>query len=107
MTAINTTQKRLRILGEDEIEDLYERPRFTREERIQYFSISPTEKAALEQLHSIKSQIYFILQSGYFKARHMFLSSTFETSKRMLSTYGNNTSPTSNSMSLRLPKLPA
>lgn len=77
MTAINTTQKRLRILGEDEIEDLYERPRFTREERIQYFSISPTEKAALEQLHSIKSQIYFILQSGYFKARHMFFVFNF------------------------------
>ncbi len=77
MTAIKTTQKRLRILGEDEIEDLYERPRFTREERIQYFSISPMEKAALEQLHSIKSRIYFIMQLGYFKARHMFFVFNF------------------------------
>ena len=68
----NTTQKRLRILGDDEIEAIYGRPRFTHEERVEYFSLSPTELAALEQLHSIKSRIYYILQLGYFKARQMF-----------------------------------
>lgn len=68
---MNTTQKRLRILGDDEIEAIYGIPRFTHEERLEYFSLSPTEKAVLEQLYS-KSQIYYILQLGYFKARHMF-----------------------------------
>ncbi len=77
MAATNTAQKRLRILGEDEVKDLYERPRFTHEDRIQYFSLSPSEKAALDQLHSIKSRIYFILQSAYFKARHMFFIFNF------------------------------
>ena len=68
----NTTQKRLKILGDDEIFAIYQRPHFTHEERIEYFSISPKELAAMEQLHSIKSRIYYILQLGYFKARHLF-----------------------------------
>lgn len=69
---MNTTGKRLKILGDTEIEALYERPHFTDDERIEYFALSPIEKATLEQLHSIKSRIYFILQLGYFKSRHMF-----------------------------------
>src|SRR5215510_8198531 len=68
----NTTQKRLRILGDDEIQALYGRPRFTDDERLEYFALSPTEKATLEQLHSMKSRIYFILQLGYFKSHHLF-----------------------------------
>jgi hypothetical protein len=68
----NTTQKRLRILGDDEIQALYGRPHFTDDERLEYFALSPTEKAALEQLHSIKSRIYFFLQLGYFKSHHLF-----------------------------------
>ena len=68
----NTTQKRLRILGDDEIQALYGRPHFTDDERLEYFALSPTEKAVLEQLHSVKSRIYFILQLGYFKSHHMF-----------------------------------
>lgn len=70
--APNTTQKRLRILGDDEIEALYGKPHFTDDERLEYFALSPMEKATLEQLHSIKSRIYFILQLGYFKSHHMF-----------------------------------
>ena len=70
--APNTTQKRLRILGDDEIEALYGKPHFTDDERLEYFALSSTEKATLEQLHSIKSRLYFILQLGYFKSHHMF-----------------------------------
>ncbi len=70
--ATGTTQRRLRILGDDEIEALYGRPHFTDDERLEYFALSSTEKVALEQLHSIKSRMYFILQLGYFKSHHMF-----------------------------------
>ncbi len=69
-----TTQKRLRILGDDEIEAIYGRPRFTPEERIQYFTLSQPEKALLQQLRSAKSQTYFVLQLGYFKAKHLFFT---------------------------------
>src|SRR5512142_100118 len=70
----NTTQKRLRILRDDEIDALYGRPRFTPEEREEYFALSSAETAALEQSHSLKSRIYAILQLGYFKARQMFFA---------------------------------
>ena len=66
--------KRLIILSRDEIEALYGRPRFTQEERGEYFSLTPAEKGALEQLRFINAKIYFILQLGYFKARNMFFT---------------------------------
>ena len=65
---------RLKILSGDEIDALYGRPRFTHDERVEHFALSPTETTALERLHSIKSTIFFILQLGYFKARHMFFA---------------------------------
>lgn len=71
-----SSPKRLRILGNDEIEALYGRPRFTAEERLQYFCLSQPEKDLLGKLRSVKSQAYFILQLGYFKAKHLFF--TFE-----------------------------
>ena len=67
-----STSKRLQILGDDEIETLYGLPQFTPEERIEYFTLSDREAAAIEPLHSLKSRIYVILQLGYFKARHLF-----------------------------------
>jgi hypothetical protein len=34
---------------------MYGRPHFTDDERLEYFAVSPMERATLEQLHSIKS----------------------------------------------------
>jgi len=64
--------RRLRILEDEEIEVLYGIPRFTPEERLQYFTLSLREKAALEQIPTIKTRLFFLLQLGYFKARHQF-----------------------------------
>ena len=71
-------QKRLKILGDDEIKALYGKPHFTDEERTHYFSITPVESAAMEQIRYIKSRIYYILQLGYFKACHLFFVFTFQ-----------------------------
>lgn len=65
-------QKRLHILGTEELDALYGLPRFTSEERQEYFALSPTDLAALAPLHSLKSRLYAILQLGYFRARHQF-----------------------------------
>jgi TnpA family transposase len=73
---VEITQKRLRILGDDEIEAIYGRPRFTPEERLQYFALSQSEKDLLQEFRSVHSQAYFILQLGYFKAKQLFF--TFE-----------------------------
>lgn len=69
---MDTEQKRLRILGEDELESIYGRPCFTYEDRCDYFSLSQPEKDLLEVLRSTKSRAYFILQLGYFRAKHLF-----------------------------------
>jgi hypothetical protein len=71
------TQKRLRILSDDEIEALYGRPHFTPEEQLQYFTLSPPETELLQALCSVHSRAYFILQLGYFKAKRLFFSFDF------------------------------
>lgn len=71
--------KRLQILGDDEIENLYGLPHFTPEEQNEYFALSTQETTIIGQLHSIKSRIYIILQLGYFKARHLFFIFPFST----------------------------
>lgn len=69
---LTTTSKRLRILEPEEIESLYGLPNFTDDDRIAYFNLTPNEKAALQQLRTRKSRLYFVLQLGYFKARYQF-----------------------------------
>ena len=67
-----TATKRLKILEADEIEAVYGLPVFDDDDRAFYFSLSPSEKRGLLQLHGLKSSIYYILQLGYFKARQQF-----------------------------------
>ena len=78
MSTNNPTEKRLRILSNDELKNLYDMPNFTFEERETYFSLSQTEKELLKDLHTMKSKTYFILQLAYFRAKHQFF--TFELS---------------------------
>ncbi len=54
-------------------------PVFDQEERLHYFSLSPTERTALSQLHTVKSKTVFILQLGYFKARYQFFVFDYQT----------------------------
>ncbi|HEX9867919.1 MAG TPA: Tn3 family transposase, partial [Candidatus Tectomicrobia bacterium] len=71
---INSAEKRLRILGDDEIEALYGRPRFKAEDREQCFALSSSERELLQEFRSVRSQTYFILQLGYFKAKQLFFT---------------------------------
>lgn len=64
--------KRIRILSKIELQKLYDLPAFNPNERLIYFQISPDEKTIMECFKSVESQIYFLLQLGYFKARSMF-----------------------------------
>ncbi len=69
--------RRLKILDRQEIRDIFELPDFTMEERIEYLSLTGQEKDLLDRLRSLTSKIYFILQAGYFKARHLFFNFEF------------------------------
>ncbi len=70
-------RKRLRILSNSEINDLYGRPQFSDEDRIEYFSLSTAEKLIIEDLRLLKSKVSFILKLGYFKAKHLFFAINF------------------------------
>lgn len=67
--------KQLRILSDREIEETFSFPRFTHEDRMQYFLLSAQERNTIEaELRSTQSKAYCILQLGYFKARQIFFS---------------------------------
>ncbi|MFL0937856.1 Tn3 family transposase [Vibrio parahaemolyticus] len=70
--------KRIQLLTEAEISDLYDRPDFTADERELFFAISQSEQETLAQYHNVRTRVYFILQLGYFKAKQQFFQFTFE-----------------------------
>jgi hypothetical protein len=65
---------RITILEDAEIEELYGRPRFTHDERVHYFALTPEERAVADGHYSLASRVLFILQAGYFKAKTLFFS---------------------------------
>jgi hypothetical protein len=69
---------RIKILEDQEIEELYGRPQFNHDERLHFFSLSPEERALADAHHNLANSVLFILQLGYFKARTMFFSFEFE-----------------------------
>lgn len=70
--------KRIQLLTEAEISDLYDRPDFTSDERELFFAISKSEQEKLALYHNVRTRVYFILQLGYFKAKQQFFRFTFE-----------------------------
>ena len=65
-------KEHLKILSPAEIEALYGLPRFSQDEREQYFALTPAERAALDMLGSQKSRLYCVLQIEYFKSHQRF-----------------------------------
>ncbi len=61
--------KRLYLLSDAEIDDLYTRPIFNHNERLLYFEMNQGELNALDQFGTLKTKMYFILQLAYFKAK--------------------------------------
>lgn len=73
-----TTLKRLNLLPDAEITDLYSRPFFNLNEQRLYFEMNPAELACVSQCGTIKTKIYFILQLAYFKAKNQFFMFSFD-----------------------------
>jgi hypothetical protein len=66
------------ILEDEEIEALYGRPRFTADERIHYFTLTQPEQESIQIFLRVQSQLSFLLQLGYFKAKQRFFSFTLD-----------------------------
>lgn len=70
--------KRIQLLTDVEISDLYDLPAFNVEERELFFTLNQAEEKALSQYKNARTRVYFILQLGYFKAKQQFFSINFE-----------------------------
>ena len=70
--------KRIQLLSNTEVEELYARPEFNSHEQRLYFTLTQSERNALTQFSNTKTRIYFILQLGYFKAKQQFFSFSLE-----------------------------
>ena len=73
-----TNLKRLYLLPEAEISDLYERPIFNQNEQLLYFKMNQVELDLLGKFGTIKTKVYFILQLAYFKAKNQFFTFEFD-----------------------------
>jgi len=72
------TQRRLHILDDEEVAALYGRPCFSVDDRADHFTLEPAELALLRSLRGVSSQVAFLLQLGYFKAKQLFFPVPFD-----------------------------
>lgn len=70
--------KRINILNQSEINELYEIPKFTDDERRWYFELHGSESELLEFSGSTKTKTDVILQLGYFKAKNKFFQYRYD-----------------------------
>jgi hypothetical protein len=69
---MNVNLRRLSILTQREIDDLYGLPRFSDEDRCLYFDLSAVEQSAVGGVHTSSAAVHLVLQLGYFKAKRQF-----------------------------------
>ena len=74
---MKSSGNRLTILSQKEIQDLYDLPKMSYEDRIKFFLLNTLEKKELSHFRLLRAKIYFILQLGYFKAKKMFFNFSF------------------------------
>jgi TnpA family transposase len=77
-TMADRYKDRIKILEDQEIEELYGRPRFNHEERVHFFGLTPEERAVADGHYNLASRVLFILQAGYFKAKTLFFVFEFD-----------------------------
>ena len=69
---------RINLLSDAEIEELYNIPHFTKQDREIFFALSKNDYKLLNQYRTQKLKLYFILQLGYFRATQQFYSFDFQ-----------------------------
>src|ERR1035441_5399495 len=66
---MGSESRRLSILTVQEVNELYDLPCFTEEDRHLYFDLSPVERELVDGVFTISVSVHLILQLGYFKAK--------------------------------------
>lgn len=75
---MSVSTKRLSILNENEIHELFERPVFSNDDRATYFSLEQSEQFIFESLRYSSTRLLFVLQLGYFKASRRFFTFSWD-----------------------------
>ena len=70
------------MLNTETVENIYGFPRFTEQERTHFFTLTPEEKIVFDQLDHVHSKLHFVLQLGYFKAKHLLFSFSLQDVRR-------------------------
>lgn len=70
--------RRIRVLPQSEVDDLFTKPNFTEEERIIWFELNKEENDLLHFPGSIARKVDLIIQLGYFKYTHRFFKFTLD-----------------------------
>ena len=73
--------KRIYILSEEEVKQLYDLPQFSCDEREIFFELNVTERGGLKNLKGTAAKIHFILQCGYFKAKQRIFEYSYSAVK--------------------------
>lgn len=63
------TSKKLTILNDDEIQQFFSLPKFSKEDRQEFFFLSDKEEAVAHRISCNDSRAYFFLQLAYFKCK--------------------------------------
>ena len=66
------SQRRIHLLSDQEIKDIYSVPQFNNGERTLYFSLTDEEMDIVKKYRTVKVKIYFIRLLGYFRAKQQF-----------------------------------
>jgi hypothetical protein len=74
---MSQNNKRLSILLDSEINELYSPPSLTPEQSRYYFSLNDIEVESFNRLQDRYSRVYFVLLLGYFKIKPVILNFTF------------------------------
>ena len=69
---------RIKILNLNEVQELYSLPKLDHQEQEFYFSMDSVELSIAYSYRTLATQVFFILQLGYFKAKKMFFLPTYE-----------------------------
>ena len=73
----SSNTKRIQILSESEINELYALPNFNRKDRDDYFSLDSETQRLVNELRRIETRVYFILLLGYFRSRPIVFNFSF------------------------------
>ena len=75
------SKRKVYLLSESEISDIYDIPDFNKLEKEIYFTLDECERKILDSFKTQNTKTFFILQLGYFKAKHRFFQIKFDNVK--------------------------